>query len=73
MAFSRKVLFALAVPVLCAIGAGSYAWFNRGRPPEEIAKEAEEAKSRQVRDTKAAEHLVEVKNEALSALENGPQ
>ncbi len=71
MTSSRKVLFALAVLVLCAIGAGSYAWFNRGRPPEEIAKEAAEAKARQVRDTKAAEHLVEVKNEALAELENG--
>jgi hypothetical protein len=69
MAFSRKALFALAV--LCAIGAGSYAWFNRGRPPEEIAKEAEEAQARQTRDTRAAEHLVEVKNEALADLENG--
>jgi len=71
MTFSPKVLFALAALVLCAIGAGSYAWFNRGRPPEEIAKEAEEAKARQTRDTKAAEHLVEVKNEALADLENG--
>src|SRR5579859_7089584 len=70
MAFSRKVLFALAVLVLCAVG-GSYAWFNRGRPAEEIAKEAEEAKAQQTRDTKAAEHLVDVKNEALADLENG--
>src|SRR5580704_5189700 len=71
MTFSRKVLFALAALVLCAIGAGSYAWFNRGRPPEEIAKEAQLAKARQTRAMKAAEHLVEVKNEALADLENG--
>src|ERR1700730_9001083 len=71
MQFSRKVLFALAVLSLCAIGAGSYAWFNRGRPPEEIAKEAEEAKARQTRDTKAALHLIDVKNESLADLENG--
>jgi hypothetical protein len=70
MPFSRKVLFALAALVLCAIGASSYAWFNRGRPPEEIAKEAELAKARQTRDMKAAEHLIDVKNESLADLEN---
>jgi hypothetical protein len=71
MALSRKAVSALALLAVCAIGAGSYAWFNRGPSQDEKDKEAQEAKARQIRDTKAAERLVEVKNESLGQIENG--
>ncbi|HXY35274.1 MAG TPA: CRTAC1 family protein [Planctomycetaceae bacterium] len=70
MASSRPVVLSFTALVL-VLAAGSFSCSNRSRPPEEVAQEAAEKKAKHLRDTKAAERLIDVKNTSLADLENG--
>jgi FG-GAP-like repeat len=69
MASSRKAVLSIVVVLLCGIAVGSYAWFNR--PPEQTEAEKAQAEAKRYRDTKSADHLIDLKNESLADLENG--
>jgi hypothetical protein len=63
-------LLALGALLLCGIGIGSYAWFDRNSQPPQTDEEKAAVKAKQVRDTKSADRLIDLKNEALADLEN---
>jgi hypothetical protein len=71
MASSRNAFLSLIVLLVCGIAFGGYAWFGQSPPPEATEAEKAAAKARQLRDTKSADRLIDVKNGALADLENG--
>jgi hypothetical protein len=70
MPSSRKALLALAALLLCGIAIGGYAWFDRNPQPEQTEAEKAAVKAKQVRDTKSADRLIDLKNGVLADLEN---